>query len=933
MMDSNLDLKEIHKKWQQKWQETKIFEPQIGSGDKFYLTAAYPYPNSPQHVGHARTYTTTDIYARYQRLLGKNVLFPMAFHVTGTPIFAMAKRLEEQDGEILGVFENIYNIPKEKAKELTDPKELVLYFSKEIEQGMKEIGYSIDWTRKFYTFDERYNHFITWQFQKLNQARLIAKGKHPVPWCPKDGQAVGGHDTRGDVDPKIEEVVVVLFKANDAYIPTTTYRPDTLLAVTNLWANPNAKYVLVSYDDKQLYLSQKAFELLSEQLDLKKISDVCADEILALKPIHPITNKELPVLSAEFVKEQVGTGLVMSVPAHAPFDYLALRDCNMLEQIPLIAAIKTAGFGQFAAKDIVEKMQIKSQSDPLAEEATKILYKKDAHEGKMISAGYEHLTCAQAKEKITKDLIDMSAGFHIYVLANSPIYSRSGGLCTVKIVDNQWFIDYSDPKWKEKTRLCLQNMKIIPNTLRKDFEYMIGWLERKACTRAFGFGTKFPFDQNQLIEALSDSTLYMAYYTIANITAKMQSHELSEEFFDFVFLSKNPSDTSKINENWQSAKQAFNYWYPLNSRHSALDLVTNHLPFFIFNHTAIFDSDKWPKEIITNGLVTMEGKKMSKSMGNILPLRTAISQYGPDAIRFTVTSTAEIDADSDFSKSVVEGAISRIIQMHSLLLASKNQIAPQIYDDATKWFYSRFHSRIKNAKLQYENLQLRPLAQSIFYECVNDLQWYQKRCKQPYLREFFEYWTILISPFMPHIAEEFWEILADKQFVPNSKFCSTANFPVANEQKINSELDSYEDFLKTVREDIIQIKQILRMQNNPSEITLIVHAPYKQKVRKFVAEYKDMNKIMSACKEDVELSQKMSIVSKLAPKYLKQIAKLIGDTLGASREFEILQNAKDFLSCEFDGAKITILNEEDAPEDIAQKASNAQPNKPSIMLK
>jgi hypothetical protein len=131
----------------------------------------------------------------------------------------------------------------------------------------------------------------------------------------------------------------------------------------------------------------------------------------------------------------------------------------------------------------------------------------------------------------------------------------------------------------------------------------------------------------------------------------------------------------------------------------------------------------------------------------------------------------------------------------------------------------------------------------------------------------------------------------------------------------------------------MQIKQILRMQNNPTQITLIVHAPYKQKVRQLVVEHKDMGKLMSACKEDAELSQKMPQISKLAPKYLKQISKLIGDTLGASREFEILQNAKDFLSCEFDGAEIIILNEEDAPEELAQKASNAQPNKPSIVLK
>jgi len=932
-MGSSLNLKDIHKKWQIKWDEHKLFEPKEHDGEKFYLTAAYPYPNSPQHVGHARTYTTTDIWARYNRMLGKNVLFPMAFHVTGTPIFAMAKRLEEQDEDILNVFELIYDIPREKSKELTDPKELVVFFSKEIEAGMKEIGYSIDWRRKFYTFDERYNHFITWQFLKLNQAGLISKGKHPVPWCPKDGQAVGGHDTKGDVDPKIEEVVVVLFKTADSYFPTTTYRPDTLPAVTNLWINPDVKYVLAKFEDKQFYLSQASFELLSQQLPLTKLNDVEASHILALTPLHPLTNKELPILPANFVKEDVGTGLVMSVPAHAPYDFLALRDSGKLDSIPLIQALKTPGYGNFPAKELVEKMQIKSQSDPLAEEATKLLYKKEAHEGKMVSSGFENLSSNQAKEKITKLLIDRSLGFHLYVLANSPIYSRSGNLCTVKIVDNQWFIDYSNAAWKEKTRLCLTNMRIIPNTLRKDFEYMIGWLEQKACTRAFGFGTRFPFDKNQLIEALSDSTLYMAYYTIAHITSKMQPQELSEEFFDFVFLSKHPVESSKISDEWRLCKQAFNYWYPLDSRHSALDLVSNHLPFFIFNHTAIFDSDKWPKSIITNGLVTMEGKKMSKSMGNILPLRKAIDQYGPDVIRFTVCSTAEIEADSDFSKTVVEGAISRMYQMHSLLLEHKDEQEPAIRDEATKWFYSRLHTRVKDAKEQYQNLQLRPLAQSIFYESINDLQWYVNRSKKPYLREFFEYWTLLICPYMPHVAEEFWEILGEKQFVLNSKFASNAKFPSHKSEKIDESSNTKEEFVKSVREDILQIKQILKMENNPAEITLIVHAPYKRKVRELVAEHKDMKKIMELAKEDSELSSKMGEVSKLAPRYLKQLGKIIGSTLGADLELEILQNSSEFLSSEFGGAKFIIIKEEDAPEELAQKAGNAQPNKPSIILK
>jgi len=220
-----MDIRGIEKKWRKKWEGADAYEPKAGRGKKKFITAAFPYPNSPQHVGHGRTYTIADIYARYWRLRGYNVLFPMAFHVTGTPILGMAKRLKERDPELLGVFENIYGIPREKAESLTDPAELVLYFSHEIEEGMKEIGYAVDWRRKFYTFDRHFNKFIQWQFRKLKGKGYVVKGTHRVAWCPSDSNVVSSHDTQGDVDPEIEEVAGVKFKFKDGWLVAATYRP------------------------------------------------------------------------------------------------------------------------------------------------------------------------------------------------------------------------------------------------------------------------------------------------------------------------------------------------------------------------------------------------------------------------------------------------------------------------------------------------------------------------------------------------------------------------------------------------------------------------------------------------------------------------------------------------------------------------------------
>ncbi|MCX8195164.1 MAG: class I tRNA ligase family protein, partial [Candidatus Micrarchaeota archaeon] len=393
-------MQEIEAKWQKRWEEAAIFSPAATQGEKFFITAAFPYPNSPQHIGHGRTYTTTDIYARYQRMKGKNVLFPMAFHVTGTPVLAMAKRLAEGDLEILGIFEKVYRIPPHTAKSLTDPSELVAYFSREIEQGMKEMGYSIDWSRKFYSFDAQFSKFIHWQFAKLKEKGYIVKGEHPVPWCPVAQMAVGAHDTQGDIDPHIEEVTAILFPFEEGFLACATYRPETIYGVTNIWLNPSATYVLASDGKRKLYLSKEAAGSLSMQMPLSFEKELPASELIGKSARNPLTGAEVQVFPANFVDPRTGTGVVMSVPAHAPYDFLALRDGGLLEKVQLVQVLSLEGFGKFPAKEIVERMGVRSQSDPKAEEATSEIYRKEAHTGIMVVGEFAGMKGIEAKEKV-----------------------------------------------------------------------------------------------------------------------------------------------------------------------------------------------------------------------------------------------------------------------------------------------------------------------------------------------------------------------------------------------------------------------------------------------------------------------------------------------------------------------------------------------------
>jgi len=904
-----MDLRKNEEKWQEKWTDAHVYEPQDSGGEKRYYTAAFPYPNSPQHIGHGRTYTILDIHARYARLAGKNTLLPMAFHVTGTPILAMAKKVREKDPELLKIFSEIYGIPESKFGELGDPEKLVLYFSHEIEEGMKEMGYSIDWRRKFYTFDPHFNRFIQWQMKKLKEAGLIAKGSHRLAWCPSDSNVVSSHDTKGDVDPEIEEVTAIKFDlGNGEFLVVSTYRPETVYGITNLWLNPDSTLVKVKTKEGILYFGKDAWSALALQLEGEILEEVAAKELIGKSAISPL-GKEVPILAASFVDPTHGTGIVMSVPAHAPFDYLALRDLGKLGELPPVSIIEFKGSAEVPAAEVVERLNVKDQNDPNAEIATKELYKKEAHTGKMSIGEFAGMPVMEAKERVAEKLIGNGAAFKFYLIGNGPVFCRCGEKIVVKMVNDQWFINYGDSAWKEKSKEALAEMFLVPEATRKDYLATIDWLKEKACTRSSGLGTPFPFDESKIVEPLSDSTAYMAYYTVAHKLHELEPEELTEELFDYVFLGK--GDAS-VHPKAQELREIFTYWYPLDARHSGADLVRNHLPFFVMNHAGIFPKENWPKSIIVNGFVLMEGKKMSKSLGNILPLRKAIAEYGADVIRFSVVGGAELTQDTNFETSVAHGVKERIEYLLSLLKYANKDDESR----AGKWLLSRLNRKLKDAPLLYENIQVRELGQALFYQMIQELQWYLKRTSDPGLHTFFTKWAVAFSPIMPHLAEEIWSALGNKGFVVEEKF------PEAEAAAIDDAVEMGEELVSGVTYDVEKISE--RFGKKPTKVCVYVAAPWKQGVYTEMREKKDMRSAIEWAKANGADMGK-------APGFAKSLMKkmhALGPVLSAEQELAALTDAQSFLAKELD-AEVVI-----APEDgaVHEKASSAAPGKPAIIL-
>ncbi len=989
----------IETKWIQRWEKQKLFESDPDSNrEKYFVTVAYPYPNSPQHIGHGRTYTLADTHARYMRMKGYNVLFPMGFHYTGTPILGMSRRVAAGDADLMDTFHTVYKLSDDVITTFVEPVKIASYFHHEIKKGMKEMGYSIDWRREFTTIDTVYSKFISWQFRTLQKKGLIVQGSHPVGWCPRDQNPVSQHDTIGDVEPDFNEYTVVKFKSggggskinangvngedNAVILPAATLRPETLFGVTNIWINPEVEYVQAQVNGQKWIISKDAarkLEFLNHSVRVEKT--VRGSELVGWKATNPLTNTSVPIYPASFVEPDSGTGIVMSVPAHAPYDYQALEVLKSDEKVKQlfhitidedeirpIKIIESEGYTSNvpAAEAIKQGRTLEQNPDEyeLLDKATSDLYSHEFYKGKMMqnTGRFAGMTVAAAKTEIKQDLLQPGWAETIYELVNKPVKCRCGTECVVKLLNDQWFLNYGDKEWKELAHRCLNNMDILPQDIRQEFNYVIDWLRERACARKSGLGTKLPWDREWIVESLSDSVIYMAYYIIAKyVNSKAisdYSNNITDAFFDYVLLGIGSAD--KVSEECeitlhtiQQIRNEFNYFYPVDSRHSGRDLVPNHLTFFIFNHVAIFEEKKWPQQIVVNGSVLMEGKKMSKSLGNIIPLRAAIKEYGADTIRLAMLLSAEILQDADFSFDTVRGIRQKLAGLFEIAekCSRSKQIDSSVVVDhpqpyqlqlEDRWLVSRLQRTIAETSASMDRLRIREAIYYILYSLDRDLQWYLKRAAARkrenitgMLAEFLNLQVRMLAPFAPFTAEEIWELLDENQPL------TEAGWPLPQGQKIDAGAEESEFLISNLLEDIQNIVKVTKL--TPTKIVVYASAAWKARVYKAI-----LTNILEGRINFGEIMKQLiaNPETEKAKGDPKMVQKMMEDILSAplearNRRLELkefnevtaIKDAQALLSNEISNAEIVVYSEDDpAKYDPKLRAKSARPFKPAIFI-
>ena len=381
----------IEKKWQEYWQEHQTFAASNNSKKpKSYLLVEFPYPSGAGlHVGHVRSYTALDTLARKRRMEGYNVLFPIGWDAFGAP------------AEQYAIKNHIH------------PKDAVKANIKTFKKQIEELGISFDWNREFSTTDPEYYKWTQWQFLKFYEHGMAYKAKKNINWCPTCKTGLSNEDSAGGVCERCgsqvyqkekeqwllrmsdyaEDLIQGLddtnfsdrvkigqinwigkskgaeidFKIGDENLTVYTTRPDTIYGVTFMVIAPEHPLIeklsnkITNMDEIRKYQEFAKTKSELERTELSK--EKTGVEIKGIKAINPVTKKEIPIWTADYVMMGYGTGAIMAVPAHDSRDYEFANKFN-IDIIPVIEGdtLPYTGDGKYINSDILNGMTNKDEA-------------------------------------------------------------------------------------------------------------------------------------------------------------------------------------------------------------------------------------------------------------------------------------------------------------------------------------------------------------------------------------------------------------------------------------------------------------------------------------------------------------------------------------------------------------------------------------------
>lgn len=946
--------------WQAEWARSGLSTGQRSPGrGKFFALVAYPGASGFFHVGHLRGYAYADALHRYHRMRGEAVFFPFGVHASGLPAVTFAQKVKDRDPLVLQQLETEH-VPPDAWGPLEEPEAAARFLGESYRRVLRGLGVLVDETAYVTTIDEDYRAFIRWQFHALRETGALVQGTYYASVCPVCGPvAVDPSETDLSAGGTAEVIryTTVPFSLDDGRILlAATLRPETVYGVTNLWLAPGETLVVWHHENGAYLVARPGGERLVEQHGGHLGHEVPAAELLGRSVRVPFRESSVPILASPLVDPTVGTGVVMSVPAHAPADAVALfglapNERSALGPPPILLEVGDpeelspserelqGGTGTPAERALRATGTRGLDDAEHLKEATERLYRLEYVRGRMTVPALAGIPVREARDRVADTLRAARTSFDLQEFS-LPVRCRNGHDVIIRRVPDQWFLHYADAEWKARTAEVAGHLVTSPVDYGRELAGILDWFADRPCTRRGRWlGTPFPFDPEWTIEPIADSTLYMAYYVVRRFVAsgRLRTEQLTDAFFDYVFRGKGPGEDSVDRTLLEEIRAEFEFWYPLDFNIGGKEHKRVHFPVFLYTHARLLAPAVQPRGILVHGWITgPSGTKLSKKeMGRRIPsIESALAEWGPDPLRLFYLIASSVSQDLEWDSELVDAAAQRLADVERLARESQGDGDGPPELDA--WLRSQMHQRVAAIHAAYAATDLRAVAELTCVAIPTLLRRYYARGGAPgrATDEVGRAWIRLLAPIAPHLAEE----LGAGRF---PGLVAVQPLPTVEEFPRSEVAEAREEYLERVEEDLRAVLRPVLDRGGPvpAEAIFYVAEPWKALVESWMRERVDrgetptIREIIERGTAHPEVDAHRAEVAKYVQRVLPLLRAESAPTGPAVDEPETLRSAEGYLSRRFGFAVISVLRESEAGgSDPLGRRDRARPGRPAFYL-
>ena len=878
-LDHGYDHTAVERRWQERWDEADAYRTPDDAAEPTYVLGMYPYPSGQLHMGHVRNYTITDAYARFRRMQGDDVLHPMGWDAFGLPAENAAK---ERD---------------------SNPRDWTIDCIETMKGQMESMGFGYDWDREVTTCEPEYYRWNQWLFGLFHDAGLVERRDADVNWCPSCETVLADEQVEGDEElcwrcdtPVAERELAQWFLEITEYadellddIDHLDGWPDSVREMQRNWIGrqegtrlpfevegPGIGQTVEAFTTRADTVYGATFFALAPGHEISQRlveTDEAVHEFVHheadpdgdepngvptdLTATNPVTGEELPVYVADFVLSDVGTGALMGVPGHDERDH-AFASKLGIDIDPVIA--------------------------PGADDVPDVSEHAYTEDGVLVDSGaYSGLASAEAREQITEDTD--GATFHTqYRLRDWGISRQRYWGTPIPVVH----CDDCGPVLVPDEALPVELPEFI-NTTGNPLDAAEEW-KQTACPDCGASATR----ETDTMDTFVDSSWYFLRYVSPELEAA-------------------PFDAERADD-----------WMPVDQYVGGIEHAVMHLLYSRFfqkvlaNEMGLAHREPFTN-LLAQGMVQLEGSKMSKSKGNTVSPQRIVEEYGADTARLFMMQAAQPDRAFDWTEEGVRSTRAFLNRLHGDVTRFVRSDAAGERDATAAYLSDEIDAAIDVATAEYDDLTFN-VATREAQSLARTVRGYVDYVDEPHagtVERGLRVVVKLLAPVAPHIAEELWDELGYEGLVVDADWPE----PAAD----TADAAARRRLVENTREDIRDIVDVAGIED-PDRIDAVVAPAWKHRALEIAVE-SDAPNVISAIMEDSDIREQGDAAANYGQS-LQAEREALTRALPPEREYEALNRATWLIEREFD-ADVRVLPAEEADESAAAKA---EPGRPAIEI-